>query len=105
MQRIDAYGRGLTIDGTFNVRDLGALPAVVHCVAGKDRTGTVIALLLALLDVGDEEIAADYALSAPALAAYGGGDDRAAAWLAQVPPVLLGADPAAMPAFLAWLRE
>jgi protein-tyrosine phosphatase len=40
-----------------------ALPAIVHCAAGRDRTGIVIACLLDLLDVPDELIAADYALS------------------------------------------
>jgi protein-tyrosine phosphatase len=40
------------------------LPALVHCSAGKDRTGVVIALILAVLGVPDEVIAADYALSA-----------------------------------------
>ena len=37
-----------------------ALPAVVHCTAGKDRTGIVIALVLAALGVPDEVIASDY---------------------------------------------
>ncbi|MCU1488821.1 MAG: protein tyrosine/serine phosphatase, partial [Acidimicrobiaceae bacterium] len=37
-----------------------SLPAVVHCAGGKDRTGIVIALLLASLGVPDEIIAADY---------------------------------------------
>lgn len=36
---------------------------VIHCHAGKDRTGLVIALLLAAVGVGDEAIAADYAVS------------------------------------------
>ena len=36
---------------------------LVHCFAGKDRTGIVTALLLALADVPRETIAADYALS------------------------------------------
>jgi protein-tyrosine phosphatase len=48
------------------VRELcapGALPALVHCAAGQDRTGIVIALVLALLGVPDELIGADYALS------------------------------------------
>jgi protein-tyrosine phosphatase len=38
----------------------GALPALVHCAAGKDRTGVVIALVQALVGVSDEDIAADY---------------------------------------------
>ena len=36
---------------------------VVHCHAGKDRTGVVIAVLLSVVGVSDETIAADYALS------------------------------------------
>jgi protein-tyrosine phosphatase len=36
---------------------------VVHCAAGKDRTGLVVALLLRLAGVLDDAIAADYALS------------------------------------------
>lgn len=38
-------------------------PILVHCTAGKDRTGIVIALLLSLLGVPEELIVADYALS------------------------------------------
>jgi protein-tyrosine phosphatase len=38
-----------------------ALPAIVHCAGGKDRTGIVVALLLAILGVPDEVIAIDYA--------------------------------------------
>jgi protein-tyrosine phosphatase len=35
-------------------------PTVLHCAAGKDRTGLVTALTLRLLGVGDEHIVADY---------------------------------------------
>ena len=42
----------------------GSVPALVHCSAGKDRTGIVIGLVLAVLGVPDEVIAADYAVSA-----------------------------------------
>jgi protein-tyrosine phosphatase len=41
-----------------------ALPALAHCTAGKDRTGSVIALVLGLVGVSYEVIAEDYALSA-----------------------------------------
>lgn len=36
---------------------------VIHCTAGKDRTGCVVALLLALLGVSREKIIEDYLLS------------------------------------------
>ncbi|HXZ56982.1 MAG TPA: tyrosine-protein phosphatase [Gaiellaceae bacterium] len=36
---------------------------VVHCVGGKDRTGLLVAFLLHLAGVPDEDVAADYALS------------------------------------------
>ena len=39
------------------------VPIVVHCAAGKDRTGIAIALLLAALDVPHETIVADYLLT------------------------------------------
>jgi protein tyrosine/serine phosphatase len=37
--------------------------ALVHCAAGKDRTGIVVAIALAAVGVPDPFIAADYALS------------------------------------------
>src|SRR5205085_9995197 len=36
---------------------------VVHCYAGKDRTGLACAMLLRLAGVGIDDIAADYGLS------------------------------------------
>ena len=38
-------------------------PLLFHCVAGKDRTGLIAALLLALADAEAEAIARDYAMS------------------------------------------
>jgi protein tyrosine/serine phosphatase len=38
--------------------------SLVHCAAGKDRTGVVVALSLAVAGVPDEEIVADYAMTA-----------------------------------------
>jgi protein-tyrosine phosphatase len=46
----------------------GALPAVFHCTAGKDRTGVLAALVLGHLGVPDDDIAADYALTEEAMA-------------------------------------
>ena len=43
----------------------GALPAVVHCHAGKDRTGVVVALLLELVGVERTIVLDEYARSAP----------------------------------------
>ncbi|GAB3153821.1 hypothetical protein GCM10027290_47330 [Micromonospora sonneratiae] len=48
------------------IADHDSAPVVVHCVAGKDRTGVVCALTLSLLGVSDADIATDYALSSAA---------------------------------------
>jgi protein tyrosine/serine phosphatase len=89
--------------------DEPTMPALVHCVAGKDRTGLVAAVLLGLLGVADEDIAADYALSEAALVAFRKRaeeeDGDIAAWLSRVPPQLLEARPESMFDLLAWLRE
>lgn len=50
----------LALDVLGEPRDL---PAVVYCAAGKDRTGVVVAIVLLLLGVERETVAADYALS------------------------------------------
>jgi len=55
-------------------------PAVVHCYAGKDRTGLVAAMALSLAGVGDDAIAADYAETDVHLA------ERYAEWLASASP-------------------
>jgi protein-tyrosine phosphatase len=41
----------------------GALPAVFHCAAGKDRTGLLAMLVLGCLGVPDDYIVADYSLT------------------------------------------
>lgn len=38
-------------------------PAVIHCMGGKDRTGILTAVVLGVLDVNEEEIISDYALT------------------------------------------
>ncbi|MBM7081457.1 tyrosine-protein phosphatase [Micromonospora sp. SCSIO 07396] len=87
------------------IADSANAPVLVHCVAGKDRTGIVCALTLSVLGVDDEQIAEDYALSSEA-------SQRFSAWLAasmpeaEAPPApFLGSPAEAMSLFLAELRQ
>jgi len=41
----------------------GNLPVILHCTAGKDRTGVAVMLLMELLGVPDQTIISDYSLS------------------------------------------
>lgn len=86
------------------IADAENAPVVVHCVAGKDRTGIVCALTLSALGVSDADIAADYALSTEASA-------RFSAWLvastpeaADPPAPFLASPTEVMPLFLDELR-
>ncbi|MEV7907777.1 tyrosine-protein phosphatase [Streptomyces anulatus] len=45
------------------IADADNAPVVVHCAAGKDRTGVLTALVLRLLGVSEEDVIADYALT------------------------------------------
>jgi protein-tyrosine phosphatase len=88
----------------------GSLPAAFHCAAGKDRTGIVAGLLLALLGVPAEAVADDYALSEVATErwqasiAAGARDDTQTAW-GYVPPAMLVAEARTMVGFLAQIEE
>lgn len=83
-------------------------PVAFGCWAGKDRTGMVAALLLSLLGVSDDAIAADYALTTLGLAPL----EPEFAFLARENPELQRAlfrafseaPPAVMLAFLEGLR-
>ncbi len=87
----------------------GALPAVMHCSAGKDRTGVLSALVLAFLGVPDETIVEDYALSAAAMerllerlkAEYPEAQDA----VERFAPAILHVVPETMEQFLAGLRS
>ena len=86
----------------------GALPALFHCAAGRDRTGVAAALVLSVLGVADEVIAQDYArtgeLLMPHLHRYArmrdalGLDDAKMA-------VVLQTEAGVMRRFLSWLHE
>jgi protein-tyrosine phosphatase len=85
-----------------------AYPAVFHCAAGKDRTGMLAAVVLSILGVSDDDIAADYGLSRE-------GMTRMVAWIRanrpqgaeemqNQPAAFLGAPPQAMRLVLETVR-
>lgn len=89
--------------------DEQALPALFYCVAGKDRTGIVAAIILALLGVPDAAIAADYAATADSFARFlelASQDDSLGAQASghHVDPSLLSAEAGTMLSFLGWIR-
>jgi protein-tyrosine phosphatase len=87
----------------------GALPALVFCSAGKDRTGLVVALALGAVGVSIEGIVADYTLTEHAM----NGPFRdvierravAAGVTEQELAVKMGAPPELMREVLAWLAD
>jgi protein-tyrosine phosphatase len=95
-----ADGGGRFAEAIVALAAPGALPAVFHCAAGKDRTGLLAMLVLGALDVEHEHIVADYALTNAAI-------HRLRRWvateepeiverMASVPQVFFSADPEAM---------
>ena len=63
----EAYGAILRFLGQQSPEGGGVL---VHCTAGKDRTGVLIALVLALCGVEDRVISEEYELTEMGLGAY-----------------------------------
>jgi protein-tyrosine phosphatase len=51
------------IRGLFECIAAGSVPVVVHCAAGKDRTGVAIAVLLCALEVSRQTAIEDYLLT------------------------------------------
>jgi protein-tyrosine phosphatase len=94
---LDDPGRHISFDALF------------HCAAGKDRTGVLAALVLGLVGVPDETIAADYGLSRVGMVAMldwvrANRPEALDAMLDQ-PGVLLEAPPIAMRALLDGVRD
>jgi protein-tyrosine phosphatase len=79
LQMLDRYRQGVA-EAMAVIARAPAGVVVIHCAAGKDRTGLISALLLGLVGVPAETIAADYAITAQLLG------PRDEAWLAAGPP-------------------
>ena len=47
----------------LHVRDRPDEPLAVHCTAGKDRTGVLVALVMKIAGVEDGVVAREYALT------------------------------------------
>jgi protein-tyrosine phosphatase len=76
---LDRYGHGVA-EAMAAIARAPDGPVLIHCAAGKDRTGLISALLLGLVGVPAETVAADYALTAELLR------PREQQWLAGLPP-------------------
>jgi protein tyrosine/serine phosphatase len=87
--------------------DVDRHPVLVHCAAGKDRTGVLIALALELLGVERSTIGLDYSLTRErmpqVIARLEAEADRKRS--ATLPEVMYGADPATIEGFLAGIDE
>jgi protein-tyrosine phosphatase len=66
---VGMLGRAAPAFGTLFTRlaSEGVLPAVLHCLGGKDRTGLSVALLLTLLGVDRDIVLDDYELTSECL--------------------------------------
>lgn len=78
----------------------GEAPMIMHCTAGKDRTGVGSALVLSALGVPRATVVADYAMSAPLLAKSPRELTGANAMFAKLPPDVMQALGASDPAYI-----
>ena len=59
---IDEFGSRLAA-GVETIATRVRTPVLIHCSAGKDRTGVLSAFVLSLLDVDREHVVADYTMT------------------------------------------
>ena len=79
------------------------LPAVVHCAAGKDRTGVVVAVILDAVDVQRDAIVADYVRTREAYPLVHARLQRLASYsryIDEQPPEVLDSSPETISQFL-----
>lgn len=57
-RRAEQLGQAIRV-----LADRNRLPVLVHCAAGKDRTGILIALVLSALGVPDDQVVSDFAMT------------------------------------------
>jgi len=65
-----AHGGPTFVEVFKHLRDKPSEACLIHCTAGKDRTGVLIALILCLAGVCDDDIASEYHLTDQGLAAW-----------------------------------
>jgi protein-tyrosine phosphatase len=86
----------------------GALPAVFHCTAGKDRTGILAGIVLSAIGVRDEDIIDDYMLTGESRAARNAylqlNEPDYYAFLSNLPATVREMHADAIPTLLAWMR-
>jgi protein-tyrosine phosphatase len=90
------------------IADEGAIPAVVHCSLGKDRTGVAIAVLLGALGVSDKDIVRDYTLTnryIGKMVKAARSAQREESFVLTLPPEFLRAPASAMKTLLAAMRR
>jgi protein tyrosine/serine phosphatase len=107
---IDDYMKQIDVNGRFVAQALSLIaeganqPVVIHCTAGKDRTGIVIAMLLDILGVAHEVIVSDYHLTtknmAPVLERIRNAPVFKENGLADAPDWIFASDPETMRGFL-----
>jgi len=100
--------RDVIASAVVALADPAARPAVFHCTSGRDRTGILAALVLDLLGVADDVVAADYVLSVDSRRARDAylreHEPERAAFFASLPASVLAIDASTMELFLRELR-